>query len=194
MFTLSEAEDHVLLELLQKQETIGGAAFEELYNRYWHKMLAVAAHRMGSTEEGQEIVQDVFCKLWQRRFAIQLTAPLPVYLAAAVKYEVLNRLAKNQRSVAYKAHASSLHAVAANSTEQYMRFEELKAQLEQTVRALPEKCRLVYRLSREQGFSEKEIAQELHISTKTVEAHLTKALKLIRLKLRHMHLFFSHLL
>ena len=79
-----------------------------------------------------------------------------------------------------------------NSTQDRLDFEDLQTRLEALVAGLPEKCQLVYRMSRENGHSQREIAGELNISEKTVEAHLGKALKLLRNGLYSLE-FFYHL-
>jgi RNA polymerase sigma-70 factor (ECF subfamily) len=70
------------------------------------------------------------------------------------------------------------------STEQWLGFEDLKASISKLVAGLPEKCRLVFQLSRDQGFSQKEIAKQLGIAEKTVESHLYKAIRTLRSELK----------
>lgn len=155
------------------------AAFTEIYNRYWDKLFAVAFNRCGAETEAEEIVQDVFLSLWNRRLAIQLKYSIATYLSVAVKYQVINKLSKQHRK---QVHLESISGVdeGVESTELWFNERELRGQLDRAVNSLPEKCRLVFLLSREEGKGTKQIAQELNIAEKTVEAHLTKALKEIR--------------
>lgn len=164
-------------------------AFEEIYTRYWKQLFALAAHKLGNLAEAEEIVQDIFLDLWQRREQLSIVSGLPVYLAVAVKYKVLNVLARKHVRMKYE-ESLSLHPDGADrSTENWLQFEQLKEQLLKETAKLPEKCRLVFRLSREEGYTHKEIAVEMGISEKTVESHLSKALRTLRGNLGHLFLF-----
>lgn len=165
-------------------------AFTEIYNRYWEKLFITAINRLGDTNEAREIVQDIFYKLWKRRANVQLTQSLSIYLASAVKYEVLNLFALKNRHRLYLEHTVNNTVSISDITRQEISFTELKKELELLVNDLPEKCRMVYRLSREAGYSYHEIAQCMNISEKTVEAHLSKALRKLRSSLGH---FFNFL-
>jgi RNA polymerase sigma-70 factor (ECF subfamily) len=93
---------------------------------------------------------------------------------------VIKILAKRNQYNKYAIHSQNLLPSAANSTDDWFEFVELRSRLEILVAKLPEKCRLVYKASREEGYSQKQIAQEFGISEKTVEAHIGKALKSLR--------------
>lgn len=140
----------------------------------------VAANQLEDLATAQEIVQDIWLDVWNRRENIQLTSGLGAYLAVAVKYRVINEQARRKRDRDYQRHAA-LHIPAADDmTQQQLRFDELKAELQQLVNKLPEKSRITYQLSREQGLNNREIAQALNISEKAVERNLTRALRSIR--------------
>ncbi|MFA6944441.1 MAG: sigma-70 family RNA polymerase sigma factor, partial [Pedobacter sp.] len=140
----------------------------------------VASNKTGCLEEAEEIVQDIFISLWDRREEIIITTSLNAYLAVSVKYRVIKLLAKRNQYNKYAVHSLTILPLSTNSTEDWFEFEELKSRLEILVSNLPEKCRLVYKASREEGFSQKQIAEEFGISEKTVEAHIGKALKSLR--------------
>lgn len=156
-------------------------ALSALYLRYWDKLLTVATNRLDDPETAEECVQDVFFRLWQRRESLALSHSLATYLAVAVKYRVINVMDKQYRlrnrieqSYIGTTEASSL------SAEDYLLEKELMERIAASVNKLPEKCRIVFKLSREQGLTHKQIAAELDIAEKTVEAHISKALKDIR--------------
>ena len=177
MATYAAYSDTELLDLLRSGDR---TAFSEIYNRYWKRIFTVAVNKIGQLEEAEEIVQDIFVSMWNRRESIIITTTLNAYLSVSVKYRVIKILAK--RNLYNKFTDYSLHILSPtdNSTQNWLEFEELKSQLETLVAQLPEKCRLVYKLSREEGMSQKQIAKEFDISEKTVEAHIGKALKHLR--------------
>lgn len=177
--------DSELIELLQHGND---DAFTELYNRYWNKLFFIAATRLKNFTDAEEVVQDIFLDLWNRRELLALTSTLASYLAVAVKYRVINVMAKRNRQARYDIYAVNHLSIADESTEEWLNFEELKMRLSKLVAQLPEKCRLVYQLSREAGYSQKQIAKELDISEKTVESHIGRAIKNLR---KGLHLFSS---
>jgi len=158
-------------------------AFTEIYNRYWKKLFSIAANKIQDLDDAEEIVQDIFVALWKRRDKLSVINTLSPYLAVSVKYRVIKLLDKRNNQQKYANYSKGHINVADHSTEQWLEFEELKDRLMEFVAELPEKCRLVYQLSREAGYSQKMIAGEMGISEKTVEAHLGKALKTLRARL-----------
>lgn len=158
------------------------AAFDEIYERFWDKLFVTATYRLGDPHEAEDVVQDVMLGLWNRRSALSIQSSLGAYLAVAVKYEVINRLAK-QRRKATQLSATPMEE-ADHSTEQMLDLAALQERLAALVDALPEKCRMAFRLSRDYGYSQKEIAALMDISENTVESHLKRALKTLKTSLR----------
>lgn len=177
MVPLSKHSEDELAALLRAGSE---AAFSEIYSRYWDKLYIVARKRLDSEFEGEEIVQEIFCKLWRRREIFQLNKGFNNYFSVAVKFEVINRLQKRERTQALEKNLSQELTELDETTVEQMDFNELKQQLELTIKRLPEKCQLVFRLKHEEGYSQKQIALELDLSEKTVEAHLSKARKTIK--------------
>jgi len=167
------------VELVATLKTDDKTAFAEIYDRYWDKLFSMAGHKLDQLEDAEEVVQNIFISLWNRRATLNITSTLNSYLAVSVKYRVIKVLEKQYHQRKYTDSLGAQQRLD-DSTQEWLEFTELKAQLEQLVRELPDKCQLVYRMSREDGFSQKEIAGKLDISEKTVEAHLGKALKTIR--------------
>lgn len=180
MPSYSTLPDMDLVALLNEGDK---SAFTEIYNRYWKKLFVVASYRLNCLEDAEEVVQHIFTSLWQRRETLALSSNLHNYLSISVKYRVIKMLNK------YYHHQQYIRQLIPNelddSTQQTIAFDELKEVLEQYISELPEKCRLVFQLSREQGYTQKQIAMELRISEKTVEGHLGKAYKSLRSKLAH---------
>jgi RNA polymerase sigma-70 factor (ECF subfamily) len=176
-------QDEHLLPLIADNDE---QAFHALYDKYWKKLLAHALIKIGAPEEAEEIVQTVFINLWRRRHTLQLRFTLATYLASMLKYEILAHLAKEKKEHALKQWLATSRTVEDHSTLEWLDYEQLREDIERTIAALPEKCRLVFRLSREEGLSGKQIATSLDISPKTVEAHINKALKTLGASLRQL--------
>lgn len=176
--------DEQLLDLLRQGDEV---AFTMIYNRYWDKLFTVAAHKLNNAAEAEEVVQEIFLDLWNRREIVQVHSALSSYLAVAVKYKVINILA--HRNVKLKALMELKRPEADYSTSNWLSFEELQENLEKLVAKLPGKCRIVFRMSRSEGLTQKQIASALDISEKTVEAHLGKAIRILRTGLQVLILF-----
>ncbi len=179
--------DNDLLDLLREGND---EAFTEIFKRYWKPVLTVAANKTGDLDEAEDIVQDLFISLWKRRRDLQLTSSLGSYLAVSVKYKVLKVLAVRNKVLPLEAGGQDAALLSAPGTESAIEMEQLTCQLSEIVESLPEKCKIVYRLSRESGFSHRQIAQQMDISEKTVEAHISRALRAIRHAIVHSLLFF----
>ncbi|MGE8242713.1 MAG: RNA polymerase sigma-70 factor [Sphingobacterium sp.] len=162
---------------------IGGDhnAFTEIYTRYWKRLFHIASLRLNDTEEAEEVVQNIFVSLWDRREKLEITTSLNAYLAISVKYRVIKVLDKHYNQQKYVESLTT--SILDDSTQQWLEFLDLKEILEKTITELPEKCQLVFRMSRDLHLPQKEIAAQLDISEKTVEAHLGKAIKTLRNKL-----------
>lgn len=178
MNSYDNLSDNELVDLLKVDQQ---QALSALYFRYWDKLLSVAGNRLDNPEIAEECVQDVFFSLWQRRNDLKLKYSLATYLAVAVKYQVIKQLDKQYRL--QDRRDKSLYAsqeVFYPSADEYLLEKELMDRIEAAVNRLPEKCRIVFKLSREQGMTNKQIASDLNIAEKTVEAHLSKAIKDLR--------------
>lgn len=171
-------DDHQLLSFIAKDDDL---AFDEIYERYWSKLYAYAYNRIRIKEICEEIIQDVFVSLWSNRHILVLSAPLSTYLYTAVKYQILNFVKSERVRSAYaESFMKFRDSLFDDSTNEQMNLNDLKLLVEKSIEELPEKCREVFRMSRSQHLSIQEIALQLNISHKTVENHLTKALKHLR--------------
>lgn len=168
------------LALLLKQA--GPEIFKEIYDRYWDRLLNAAYKRVRSTETCEEIVQDVFTKLWANRTSLVFTSGLGNYLYTAVRYSVIDHYRKHAVRENFIS-SEQLYIKLDNSTEEYVFLNDLKKHVDLMIAKLPDKCRSVYHLSRIEFKTNKEIASELNISEKTVEGHLTKALHSLRVNI-----------
>jgi RNA polymerase sigma-70 factor (ECF subfamily) len=162
-------------------------AFTEIYNIYWSKLLAIGYHFTKDKHMAEDIVHDVLLSLWQRKNELAIES-LDAYLATAVKFAVFKMLAKSKRRDEILDTIPSENSI--NNIEQQLDAKFLEDYTNGIVEQMPEKTRLVFELSRHHGASNKEITQKVNLSGKSVEYHLTKALKLLREKIQQIKLFF----
>ena len=159
-------------------------AFEEIYNRYWSRLFGHAFKRIKDTEAAREIVQDVFTSLWMHRHERRVETSLVAYLHSAVRYRTLNQIEKNwirtQHHLSIQRDPEPVH----NMTEEGIFLKDLSEKLDNIISGLPPQCKRVFELSRYEYLNNREIAAQLNISEKTVENHLTKALRFLRTHLR----------
>ena len=153
------------------------AAFTEIYNRYWRVMLAIAWNHSKDKAVSKDIVHTVFISLWERRDQIAIQN-LPGFLAGAVKLSVYHHYQKEQRRSELARKNFEYETITKDEDKLDARF--LQQYIDGMVEELPEKCRLVFRYSRQNGMKNAEIAAKMQISEKGVEANLTRALKIIR--------------
>ena len=158
-------------------------AFEEIFNRYWLKLYGAALKRVKSREVAEEIIQDLFTLLWAKRESIQIHKSLAAYLFTSVRYMVFNHIQKEIVRDNYKDSFQASNVFRDNSTEETVFLNELIRNIEKEVKCLPSQCRSVFELSRKENKTNREIAEVLGISEKTVEGHLTKAIKQLRVGL-----------
>lgn len=172
--------DEALVRAVRQDDSL---AFAEMYERYWELLLGVAYRKLNSREMAEELVQDLFAALWLKRHTQEIQT-LKSYLLKAVKYRVIDALKARLTQTAYLEH-TRLHASSEDhSTEETVAADDLSLALLASLMRLPEHTREVFRLSRLEHQSVPEIAVRLNLSRKTVEYHLTRALKVLRVSLR----------
>lgn len=177
MYSYHQIDDFKLIELIQAGEEL---AFKEIYNRHWERLFTMACNRLDNEVEAEEIVQEIFCDFWKKINGFQLTKSLESYFAVAVKYRIINYLAKRARESQYKKELFAVAAPTNCSILESLDYKELLSRFTTKLDSLPEKCRIVFQLRYEQGLTQRQIAEKLHVSEKTVEAHLAKARKTLR--------------
>ncbi|MNJ96317.1 RNA polymerase sigma factor [compost metagenome] len=155
--------------------------FEEFFQLYWKRMFAFALKSVEDEDDAKEIVQDVFKSLWERRGQLTLQ-DAERYLLRSVKLKSLEFLRN-------KGNKERHHELISNSnSESYednsIYYKELKNHLDDAVNSLPRQCKNVYKLSRDEGLTNKEIATNLLISERAVEYHISKALSVIKIRLK----------
>lgn len=178
--------DEGLVKLLKQQQF---GAFEEIYLRYWKRLYSSAFKRVQSREVAEELVQDIFTSLWVKRETLAIEI-LSAYLFTAIKYKVINYLEKEMSRKTYSEFQIQSAIRVSNSTEEMVLLNELNMALEKEIQKLPPKRQQIFKMSREEHLSIKQVASNLGISEKTAENQLGKALKMLKINLRHFNIFF----
>lgn len=185
-----------LVELLQDSDA---KAFEEIYYRYWTRIFRYAITKVHHQEIAEDICHDVFLSLWQRRNEAQIQNA-EAYLIQATKFSVINFYRTKQSDEKHLAVYAETLPDPGNETEYQLFFRNLQQAWLDALKDLPQKTKDVFRASRIEQLTNKEIASRLDLTEKAVEYHITKALKEIRLRLKDffvvlavLQLFFKNL-
>lgn len=173
-------EDEVLLKFLRISDEL---AFKEIYLRYWKGMYHSVLNKINSKEIAEDIVQSVFTKLWETR-AKHSIQNLSAYLHTAVKYQVINYI---RSAITKKSHLSVVgeeEKKVENNTDLLLLVQELNDAIDNAIRKLPQKTQTIFRLSRFEQHSNKEISGIMDLSEKAVEYHISQSLKSLRFYLK----------
>jgi RNA polymerase sigma-70 factor (ECF subfamily) len=164
-------------------------AYKTLYRLYYPKLLAISLGYISKKEDAEELVQDVFIKIWVKRKQLDVMTNLDGYLFKMTRNACLDYLKSKSRKLSLNPKnlqleaALNYHALS-NDTASDLLLRELEQQIIKSIDELPEKCRAVFLKSRMEGLKNKEISKELQISHKTVEGHITKAVSHLRVALK----------
>lgn len=173
-------DDEILLKLLK---TGDGAALEEIYKRYSETVFLAAFRKVRSKEVAEELVQNLFISLWAKREQAQIEK-LDAYLHTAVRYQVIDYIRSKILRERYSQFAKEQVNVDESASESKLLLQELSIAIDNTIKKLPQKTQEIFRLSRYEHRSVKEIAQYMNLSEKAVQYHVTQSLKFMRLHLR----------
>ena len=150
-------------------------AFERYYKEHYRFFFLAACKYLRDASLAQEVINDVFLRLWQNAGKIIIQSSLRSYLYRAIVNACLNELDRTKKDRQHRQELSHLGEGIADAKE--METGELKVRLYQAIDQLPEQCRKVFRMSRFEGLKQQEIADRLGISIKTVKNHMTNALQ-----------------
>ncbi|HEY5967750.1 MAG TPA: RNA polymerase sigma-70 factor [Chitinophagaceae bacterium] len=175
-----ELENESIGTLLAQRDE---AAFEQMFKTHFKRLHAYAFTILRDEIQAEEMVQQVFFKLWERNENLSLTGSVSSYLYRAVHNESLNYIkhqkvrSNHQLNVAYRMKNEVEHPA------KKIMAGELEKKIHSALNELPEQCRTIFQMSRFDELKYREIADKLGISVKTVESQMSKALRLLRVKL-----------
>ncbi len=164
-------------------------AFEVIYNKYFNEFYEIANHFIHDSEEAKGVVQESFIKLWQKGMASHPEQECRNYLFILVRNRCFNILRDKKRTIIDIDNADHLtfsfkFKMLEETGEEILVFKELQSKIEQIINDLPPQCKEVFRMSRFEELSNKEIAEKLGVTVKAIEANMTRALKVLRRDLK----------
>ena len=174
------------MKLIENTKTREEQAFELIFRRYYVRLCGFANKFIGDTAESEEIVQEAFLRIWNKRDRLNLDDDIRPYLFKSVQNLCYNFI--EHQKVADKYY-QIIEEVYKNRKKDYQTFEsvmysELQAKVDEVIESLPQKCKEIFCLSRWDGLKYSEIAEKLQISVKTVETQMSRALVILRKELK----------
>jgi RNA polymerase sigma-70 factor (family 1) len=155
-------------------------AFAEIYRRYAKSLADFAASKLSNLEDAQDIIHDIFVKLWEDRERLQITSNLKTYLFTLTRHRIIDKIRRNITREEYAAMLQSLTNAYQPSIEQQIAVKELQQTIENSLNQLSPRVKEIYQLSREENLSIPEIAEKLQLSEQTVKNQLSTALSHLR--------------
>jgi RNA polymerase sigma-70 factor (family 1) len=167
------------IDLLQRMRDDDHAAFNELFARYWQKAYKNALARLDDETVSQDIVQEIFIRIWQRRTSLDIHTSFESYLYSAVRLSVMGHFRSKRVTELQMQSALERINLLDTATESLNDYKALEQMLNEIVNDMPEMLRQIYRL-REENLSVKEIAGKLGIADQTVKNYMGEASRRLR--------------
>ncbi len=174
--------DHLFSRVLQHDDYV---AFETLFYVNYNPLRNFCKKLVQINEVAEELVSEVFLKIWCNRKRIIISSSAKSYLYASVRNMSFDHLRKEKKSLWVNLEEASSVSCDNFDPHKHSEFEELQIQVEKAVASLPRQCRLVFQLSRDHGLKYHEIAETLQLSVKTIETQMGRALKSLRQTLKN---------
>lgn len=183
---LSEDSQTRLVRVIQRGDK---KAFEQLFREWYVRLCLYAESIVRDRDMAEDVVQNVFCGLWEKRQEMQIRESVKAYLYRSVYHAALNTLKHEKVKSAFLDFIQKQGSIAENNIEYLMNQENhdrLVLEVNRVIGRLPEQCRDIFRMSRFEGMKNQQIAFELNISVRTVEVQLYRAMKRLREELQHL--------
>jgi len=165
-------------------------ALKVLLRQYHNYLVVVGLRYLSDRQRVEDVIHDTFADLWNKQKEITIQSGVKSFLRGAVVNKCLAIIRKESRITLVEEHSYDLADTKA-SADQIIDRDNLQSAIDEIIKSLPEKCRNVFVLSRVEGLSQKEISEKLGISKKTIENHMTKALKTLRSELKRKEFLIS---
>jgi RNA polymerase sigma-70 factor (ECF subfamily) len=178
--SVSSPEEKKLVGSLRQSDQ---QAFNTLFRHYSAKVYHFSYGYLKSTEEAEEIVQETFVRIWEKRDTLDVSHSFSGFVFTIAQRLILNRIRKIRNEYHCKATLAKHLLPTQNETENTIIHNELEKVQQEALTDLPPRRKIIYQMIREEGMTHKQVAEQLNISVKTVEAQMTEALKHFRAKL-----------
>jgi len=179
---VSEFIDQTDKEILELLPVNGDQAMKLMFKKYYTFLTRVLIRVIKNENTVEDLAQDVFLDVWRKRDTINIKTSLKAYLRRAAVNKALNYI--RDRKIRWEDEENHPEMISKLvGANQLLEAEELQTLIDQSIDQLPDRCRLVFSLSRFEDMTYQEIADKLEISKKTVENQVSKALKLLRISL-----------
>lgn len=165
---------------LENTVVITADSLKRLFLLYGERVYAVCYTHTGNMQEAQDMVQDIFKSLWERRHDLQITSSIEHYLLRAARLRVMEYIRNHTIRRQKLMEAFTAEPSQSNSTEDHISLNDRFQELHGLIERLPPQTREIFRLSRVSGRNNREIARLLSLSEKAVEYHITKSLKFLK--------------
>lgn len=173
------------LSLLHQLKNGDEDAFVTIYRMYWKTLFNQAYHRLKDEQDVKELMQDLYSELWQNRATLNIHTSLLGYLQSALRFKILNLYKREELKERFVTSVRIKNCVSGDAVDEAVNYAELSRAYDEAVTLLPVQRRKVYDLKFHHGMSYAEIAQSLEISVRTVEKHISMAIKAIRNRLQN---------
>jgi RNA polymerase sigma-70 factor (ECF subfamily) len=158
-------------------------AFEQLFKAHFKALHSYASVMLYQDSHAEEIVQNMFVRLWEKRALLDVQISVKAYLYKCVHNDCLNYIKHHKIKTKYQDHAAFAMSDQTENTSDKLVLSELQDRLQAAMNELPEQCRTIFQMSRFEELKYREIAEQLGLSVKTVENQMGKALRILRVKL-----------
>jgi len=166
--------------------------FTQLYEENWGKLYVHVFRMLDDRDEARDIVQEIFANLWDRMERLEIVHSYQAYLYRSARNLVINRIANQDVGRKYDNYLQHTVPTFEVMPDELLREKELAEQIDKAIEKLPRKMALIFRKSRFEQRSYREIAAELDISEQTVKKQIYNALTVLRKKIRTIFIFFYH--
>ena len=174
-------DSKLLINRLKRGEE---AAYELLFREYYQILTVFANKYVNDIEVAKEIVQDLFVHLYDKRDRLDINSSLKSYLFRSAHNRSINFINAQKIRYKYAEHVNKTTSLEDNSLEHEVNKTELEHALYKAIDELPPKCQAIFKMNRFEGLSNSEIADKLSLSKRTIETQISKALKILRIKLK----------
>lgn len=176
--------EYHLIKLVKGLVNADKKALDEIYNFYYPRLYSFSKGLLKVEDDINDILQDVFIKVWENRKNIKNVETFNAYIFTITKNAIISYFREKTKTRAFESRVMDMATSEAFQLDNSLEYEDIKEKVEFLMEQLPEKRKIIFKLSREQGLSHKEIAGQLGISVKTVEDHIMHSIRYLRKHLK----------